>query len=46
MLYLRYIDGLAYEEVAALVGCTAAAARKAAQRGRTRLAGLVREEEK
>jgi len=45
VLYLRHIDGLSYDEVGALVGCTAAAARKASERGRARLAQALAEEE-
>lgn len=43
-MYLHYVDGLPYGEVGVLVGCSAAAARKAAERGRKRLAGLIEEE--
>jgi RNA polymerase sigma-70 factor (ECF subfamily) len=43
-LYLHHVDGLPYEDVAELVGCTPAAARKAAERGRTRLAVSLAEE--
>ena len=45
VLYLHHIDGLSYDEVGVLVGCTAAAARKAAERGRLRLAEAIAEEE-
>lgn len=44
VLYLHHVDGLPYDEVAELVGCTPAAARKAAQRGRRRLADTLAEE--
>ncbi len=44
VLYLHHVDGLPYDEVAELVGCTAAAARKAAERGRSRLATTLAEE--
>lgn len=44
-LYLHHVDGLPYDQVAELVGCTPAAARKAAERGRTRLADSLAEEE-
>lgn len=44
-LYLHHVDGLTYDDVADLVGCTAAAARKAAERGRARLADRLAEEE-
>lgn len=43
-LYLHHVDGLPCDQVAELVGCTAAAARKAAERGRTRLAETFVEE--
>ena len=43
-LYLHHVDGLQYDEVARLVGCTPAAARKAAERGRARLATALAEE--
>ncbi|MDQ3485954.1 MAG: RNA polymerase sigma factor [Actinomycetota bacterium] len=43
-LYLHHVDGLPYDRVAELVGCTSAAARKAAERGRTRLADSLAEE--
>jgi RNA polymerase sigma-70 factor (ECF subfamily) len=43
-LYLHHVDGLPYDEVAELVGCTPAAARKAAERGRARLAETLAEE--
>jgi len=43
-LYLHHVDGLPYDEVAELVGCTPAAARKAAERGRSRLATTLAEE--
>lgn len=44
VLYLHHVYGFPYDQVAELVGCTAAAARKAAERGRTRLAGALTEE--
>lgn len=43
-LYLHHVDGLPYDAVADLLGCTPAAARKAAERGRTRLATTLAEE--
>lgn len=43
-LYLHHVEGHPYDEVARLLGCTAAAARKAAERGRTRLADTLTEE--
>lgn len=43
-LYLHHVDGLPYDRVAELVGCTPAAARKAAERGRNRLAETLVEE--
>lgn len=43
-LYLHHVDGFPYDQVAELVGCTPAAARKAAERGRTRLAVSLAEE--
>lgn len=45
VLYLHHVDGLPYDEVADLVGCTPAAARKAAERGRSRLAESLSKEE-
>lgn len=45
-LYLRHVEGLRYDDVAELVGCTPAAARKAAERGRARLVDRLAEEEK
>ncbi len=44
VLYLHHVDGLPYDQVAELVGCTPAAARKAAERGRARLAHTLAEE--
>jgi RNA polymerase sigma-70 factor, ECF subfamily len=44
VLYLHYVDGFPYDQIAELVGCTAAAARKAAERGRTRLADALTED--
>lgn len=44
VLYLHHVDGLPYTEVGELVGCTAAAARKAAERGRARLQETLAEE--
>ena len=44
VLYLHHVDGLPYGEVADLIGCTAAAARKAAERGRARLQETLAEE--
>lgn len=44
-LYLHHVEGLPYDDVAELVGCTPAAARKAAERGRARLADHLAEEE-
>lgn len=44
VLYLHHVDGLPYDDVAELVGCTPAAARKAAERGRSRLALTLAEE--
>ena len=44
VLYLHHVDGLPYDEVGDLLGCTAAAARKAAERGRGRLADTLAEE--
>ncbi|HSP04400.1 MAG TPA: sigma-70 family RNA polymerase sigma factor [Acidimicrobiales bacterium] len=43
-LYLHHVEGLPYDQVAELVGCTPAAARKAAERGRTRLAETLSKE--
>lgn len=45
VLYLHHVEGFAYQEVAELVGCTPAAARKAAERGRSRLADTITREE-
>lgn len=44
VLYLHYVDGLSYNEIGELVGCSAEAARKAAQRGRTHLGDVMRKE--
>ena len=44
VLYLHHVDGLPYEQVADFVGCTPAAARKAAERGRNRLAVHISQE--
>lgn len=44
VLYLHNVDGLPYGDVGALLGCSAAAARKAAERGRRRLDHLTGEE--
>ena len=44
VLYLRHVEGHPYDEVARLVGCSPAAARKAAERGRARLAEKLSEE--
>lgn len=44
VLYLHHVQGHPYDEVGRLVGCTAAAARKAAERGRSRLADALGEE--
>lgn len=44
VLYLHYVDGFAFDDVGDLLGCTGAAARKAAERGRRRLGGLIEEE--
>lgn len=45
VLYLHHVDGHAYDEVAELLGCSASAARKAAERGRARLADILASEE-
>ncbi len=45
VLYLHHVDGRPYDEVADLIGCTPAAARKAAERGRVRLAQALNAEE-
>jgi RNA polymerase sigma factor (sigma-70 family) len=44
VLYLHHIDGIPYADVAELLGCTAAAARKAAERARSRLHTTLAEE--
>lgn len=44
VLYLHHVEGFPYGEVAKLVGCSSAAARKAAERGRSRLADTLTEE--
>lgn len=44
VLYLHHVEGHGYDHVAELVGCTPAAARKAAERGRHRLADTLTEE--
>jgi RNA polymerase sigma-70 factor (ECF subfamily) len=46
VLYLHHVEGFEYQEVAELVGCTPTAARKAAERGRSRLADTITREEK
>ncbi len=46
VLYLHYVDGLPFDDVGNLVGCTGAAARKAAERGRRRLAQVVEEDQR
>ena len=43
-LYLHHVEGWSFAEVAAQLGCSEAAARKAASRGRARLATLMSEE--
>lgn len=45
VLYLHHVEGHPYDEVAHMVGCTVAAARKAAERGRARLADTLEAEE-
>jgi len=45
VLYLHHVEGHPYDEVAAMVGCSPAAARKAAERGRSRLADTLASEE-
>jgi RNA polymerase sigma-70 factor (ECF subfamily) len=44
-LYLHHVEGWSFAEVAAQLGCSEAAARKAASRGRQLLAETLREEE-
>lgn len=44
-LYLHHVDGMPFAEVAAHLGCSEGAARKAASRGRARLARSIREED-
>lgn len=46
VLYLHHVEGLPYDAVATLVGSSPAAARKAAERGRARLAESLTEEAK
>lgn len=45
VLYLHYVDGLPFAAVAELLGCSAAAARKAAERGRRHLADVIEEDD-
>jgi RNA polymerase sigma-70 factor, ECF subfamily len=45
VLYLHHVEGHPYDEVARVVGCTPAAARKSAERGRARLADTLASEE-
>lgn len=44
-LYLHHVDGMPFAEVAEHLGCSEAAARKAASRGRRRLERSLRDEE-
>jgi RNA polymerase sigma factor (sigma-70 family) len=44
VLYLHLVEGLPYAEVAELIGCSPAAARKASERGRIRLVDTLAEE--
>lgn len=43
-LYLHDVEGHSFQEVARMIGCSPAAARKAAERGRSRLADAIAEE--
>lgn len=45
VLYLHHVEGHPFQEVARMVGCSPAAARKAAERGRARLAKTLASEE-
>lgn len=44
VLYLHVVEGLPYEEIGGLLGCTAMSARKAASRAKHRLRRLFAEE--
>lgn len=46
VLYLHHVEGLSHDEVARLLGCSSAASRKAAERGRGRLARNLTEEDR
>ena len=44
VLYLRVVEGLSYDEIGDLLGCTAVSARKSASRAKRRLRRLLAEE--